>query len=253
LTVEALKSPSASYSSCVSLLMILCLKNSSKLMADQTPFVQTKYEEMMVDWSTKANSKVQVGVFDDLLTRYEQFGASILLTGVCKAMSAGKNDYCKAESFRIGSKIVASAMPNPKNSAAVVVTIATPQVSLVCEACNTALIHGGGAALKTKRVKDVLLCVEKLIAYGKKTEAGKGFWKILSSSLNNGLEEMKTKHQSDNVQKLCAKYLGEITEAQIAAKEDVVVASKSTPSRKGSVDKQTKAKSTPKSGKKSKK
>jgi hypothetical protein len=203
-----------------------------------------------VDWSTKNNSKVQVGIFDDLLTRYEQFGASILLTGVCKAMSEGRSDYTKAESFRIGSKIFSSATPN-KNGSSEVKAIENSQVELACEACNIALVHGGDATLKTKRVKDVLLCVEKLVGYGKKTEAKKGFWHILSSGLGQGLGKVSEKHTSENVQKLCTKYLGEINEAEGSAGEDVVVVVK-TPNRKGSIEKQTKDKSGKKSGKKSK-
>ena len=78
----------------------------------------------------------------------------------------------------------------------------------------------GGVGLKSKRIKDVLLCVEKILNYGKKTEAKKGFWNSVGEVLTKGLTDVSTSHQSENVQNLCKKYLGEIADWGRNAEED---------------------------------
>ena len=232
MAVEAKRAPNSAHLACVSLAMVMCMKQSKTLLSKDIGLVKDAYAELIEDWSSKKSSKVHALLFDDVVTRVvpAQGGssdvssshsvvlpgtaASLVLGGIVAAMGAGRSDFIKSEAFRVGSKIFQDTASVVDNAA----------VRKACEACGEMLTFEGGVGLKSKRIKDVLLFVEKIINYGKKTEAKKGFWNVLGERMTKGLTDASTSsHPSDSVKNLCKKYITEIEDWGRNAEEEPVV------------------------------
>ena len=179
------------------------MKQSKTLLSKHIGLLKDVFAELIEDWSSKKSSKVHALLFDDVVTRVvpAQGGssdlssshsvvlpgtaASLVLGGIVTAMGAGRSDYVKSEAFRVGSKFFQDTTSVVDNAA----------VRKACEACGEMVAFEGGAGLKSKRIKDVLAVLEKIVNHGKTTEAKKGFWNVLGERMTKGLTDASTSSQ----------------------------------------------------------
>ena len=171
LAKEVRKSPNAAHVNACSLGMIACLKTGALEGRDEEV-----YSELLKEWSVKKNSNLQAGLFEDVIERVEERAAGLLLGGLVEGVRQGRNDFIKGEIYRLVGKIFGG-----KNGGDF---YDFGQLSAIVASLKESLAEG----LKTKRVRLVLACCEKIISYGKVSKSKDvEFWTCLEGGFVEGL------------------------------------------------------------------
>lgn len=170
LAQEVKRSPNAAHVNACSLGMISCLKTGS--LGERAKEV---YTELMKEWSVKKSSNLQTGLFEDIIERAEDSPA-LLLESLVKGVKEGRNDFIKGEIYRLIGKMFSGKRDGEFYTLA--------QLKAIVGSLNESLAEG----LKTKRIRLVLVCCEKIIEHGKTQRKGESdFWECLEMGLVEGL------------------------------------------------------------------
>ena len=91
LVEEVKRSPSREHCACASLCLVACVK------AGGVEDAEGSYNELLVDFGEKKNSRVHAVVFEDAVGK---IGGGMMLAGLTKFMTEGRGDFIKSECFR---------------------------------------------------------------------------------------------------------------------------------------------------------
>ena len=173
---EARKSPNAAHLTACSLGMIMCIK-TGKLGGN----AKKVYGELLKEWGEKKNSNLQAGIFEDAVERIED-APELMLDGLVKVVEKGKivNDFIKGEMYKLLAKIYSKKNGNFYDF---------EHLKVIVESLKESL----GEGLKTKRLKFVIVCCEKIVEHGKAERGGdEEFWGCLENGLVEGLMLLST-------------------------------------------------------------
>lgn len=188
LAKEGKRSYDSVHSGAVGLAMAMCLRHSG---AKGIEGEKDVYSSLISDWSTNKKSKVHSNLFEEVLTRLGddgfKRGTGLLLEALAEAVSGGRNDYVKAEAFRIAAKIYG-------DDKAEVGGVWKTSLKGLCGGVNESL---GGDGFKAKRVKEVVMFCAGAVKWGAKG----GNWEVMLDGCGKGLERVIAESKSDGVVK----------------------------------------------------
>jgi len=197
---EARRSLSAAHCQCCSASLVLILKALPQP-ADAIKF-DTVYQTAVQEWSTRQTTRLNVCLFDDLLTKLPSIGKALLVSPIAIAAKESPKTYLKSESFRLMSSIFSNAS-NSESEESYCIEALKSSTHDALTAIEQAL--KSGELLKAKRARDVLKASEHVVSF----ICRHGLLDIsLQKTMDSLLEQYKALSKSSpsaGVKQICAK------------------------------------------------
>ena len=203
---EAMKSPNSTHCGCVAFALVCCLKNGAT--ADVLG-------ELVENWSMNSQTKIHSVLFDEIISRTTSTGSAKNLIGpVLKATDSGRNEFTRAEAFRLAGRLFKEFESSDE-----------AELLHFAEATKAGLNSafggtGGEGVSKTKRIRDIVGCVQQIVSLCSQKKSLKCWDMLQGEHFLKGMEGLKNTEGKGNLKVVAEKLLSDIAAGLLCCVEE---------------------------------